>query len=182
MSRKPSVWMTVAAASLGMGMSLAAGSAQATILFVWTMTGGTYSGTFDSGTASGTWTTGTTLADFTSNITVTENFPGGPNLTYDFTTPNTSGHWSAPSQAPGAPVGWIAQFGLTPYSAGPVSIYLNDFVYGGAGSATVTVMPYTGVPEPTTWMVMLLGVSAMGAALRRSRRRPALSIAGSVSA
>jgi|HubBroStandDraft_3_1064219.scaffolds.fasta_scaffold470614_1 hypothetical protein len=172
MSANRALWATVTAATVGVGISLAAAStAQAKILFLWTMTGGTYSGTFDSGTASGTWTTGTTLADFTSNITVTENFPGGPNLSYDFTSPNTSGHWSAPSQAPGAPGGWIAEFGLTPYSAGSVSISLNDFVYGGSGSATVTMTPYTSVPEPAIWMTMALGVAGLGAALRGSRRR-----------
>ncbi len=49
------------------------------------------------------------------------------------------------------------------------SYTLDDLVVGG----TITV---NGIPEPATWAMMLIGLSAIGASVRR-RRSPAVAIA-----
>jgi len=145
-------------------------AAEARVTVIYTLTNDVMSGFFDSGTASGSWTEGTTAADFTSNITVTENFPGGPALTYHFTRTRLGG-WSVPSQVAGA-TGFNASFGVTPIQAGTVSTYLNDFVYGETGYGTLSArFIQAGAPEPSAWMIMVTGFGGAGGALRLARRR-----------
>ena len=78
-----------------------------------------------------------------------------------------------------------AHFGNVAGDAGNVSVFwLFDFGTEGADFVTLddptgwsNATLYTtgsGVPEPTTWGMMLLGFGAAGTAMRRSRRKTAL--------
>ena len=78
-----------------------------------------------------------------------------------------------------------AHFGNVAGDAGNVSVFwLFDFGTEGADFVTLddptgwsNVTLYTtgsGVPEPATWGMMLLGFGAAGTAMRRSRRKTAL--------
>jgi probable HAF family extracellular repeat protein len=62
---------------------------------------------------------------------------------------------------PNDPLGFVT--GLTFVSGGTVSITQSPITFG------------TGVPEPGTWLTMLIGVVGLGAAARAARRRPALA-------
>jgi hypothetical protein len=63
-----------------------------------------------------------------------------------------------------------------PSQSGPI-YYLAGLTIGeriNAGVVTVTQVPPSGVPEPSTWAMMLLGFGAIGLAMRR-RKVPALA-------
>jgi PEP-CTERM motif len=61
------------------------------------------------------------------------------------------------------------QLGYSQSSTGTQSLFFTDLTNGGSGSVTVqSVTP--GVPEPSTWAMMLLGFAGLGFAFRRSRR------------
>lgn len=53
---------------------------------------------------------------------------------------------------------------------------LDTFTLGFNAASTVTLFQTgtPGVPEPSTWAMMLMGFGAAGVALRRSRRKKAL--------
>lgn len=69
-------------------------------------------------------------------------------------------------------------FTFTPLPNGGSSAYFHDIRYGnapggynsvtigGSGNGTVSLLP---VPEPATWLMMILGFGGMGYAIRRSR-------------
>lgn len=64
------------------------------------------------------------------------------------------------------------------YDSGtPNGLYSGDFkdTSFGAQSISVTYSSVSSAPEPATWALMIVGFGGLGAALRRSRRRMALS-------
>jgi hypothetical protein len=50
---------------------------------------------------------------------------------------------------------------------------LNGVYEPGTGSETFTILGTSGVPEPATWAMMLMGFFALGAGVRGARRRTA---------
>lgn len=84
------------------------------------------------------------------------------------------------------------RYDLTPYvTAGDTSILVNTnnpshddniflatFLVSGAAGVN-TPPPETGVPEPSTWAMMLFGFGAIGGALRRNRRKQKLAFSQS---
>ena len=51
------------------------------------------------------------------------------------------------------------------------------YPYDNLGGVTLNVQPAGGVPEPTTWALMLLGFIGLGSTLRRTRRQKAFAVA-----
>ena len=98
----------------------------------------------------------------------------------------------APQGIEGLPPGLLVQPGSIPASGGgdlagsfPPSgagpVFLGSFPGGGGGGGgggsivTPETPPVTSaVPEPSSWTLMILGLGAIGASLRRNRRRRAL--------
>jgi len=64
-----------------------------------------------------------------------------------------------------APVGTVA-----------LQLGVNDDIFSD-NSGSLNVLVTTGVPEPATWGLMLLGAAAVGGALRMSRRKSAAALA-----
>ena len=82
-----------------------------------------------------------------------------------------------PGSTPAAGGGDLAE-NFPPSGAGPV--FLGSFPGGGGGGGGGSIVtpetpPVTSaVPEPSSWTLMILGLGAIGASLRRNRRRRAL--------
>jgi PEP-CTERM motif len=118
----------------------------------------------------GYWTEGTTAADDTSDVVVTE-FTQEGDATYTYSGPENGPGWSVPSQFDPS---FQASFRVNPL-AGPgpvwtgVSVSLDDFVFGGSGTVTITETSVTSTPEPSTWAMMLLGFAGLGFAGYRQR-------------
>jgi len=116
----------------------------------------------------GSWTEGTTPADATSDVTVVEDTQAGT-ATYVYTGPTGSG-WSVQSQFS---TSFQASFVINPVGSGPVTtnvaVSLNDFIFGGSGTVTITERSVTSTPEPSTWAMMLIGFAALGYAGYRRR-------------
>ena len=64
---------------------------------------------------------------------------------------------------------FAASFGdVTPFDNGVDGDHA--FVIGGLNFKPVTINVFHGIPEPSTWAVMITGFGLAGAALRRRRR------------
>ena len=75
--------------------------------------------------------------------------------------------------AGGGTLGWGVSYG--PSSA---SIYFQGSIYDGFPSESFQIIGDTaGVPEPGTWALMFAGIGAVGATLRRARRKQGLQTA-----
>ena len=75
--------------------------------------------------------------------------------------------------AGGGTLGWDVSYG--PSSA---SIYFQGSIYDGFPSESFQIIGDTaGVPEPGTWALMFAGIGAVGATLRRARRKQGLQTA-----
>jgi hypothetical protein len=74
-----------------------------------------------------------------------------------------------------APV--FQQLGYSQSSTGSPSLFFTDAASGGSGLVTVeNVTPTPGVPEPSTWAMLLLGFAGLGfAGYRASRKSVALA-------
>jgi PEP-CTERM motif len=122
----------------------------------------------------GYWTEGTTAADDTSDVTVSE-FTQEGDATYTYSGPENGPGWSTTSQFNSS---FLAAFRVNPL-AGPgpvwtdVSVSLDDFVFGGSGTVTITERSVTSTPEPSTWAMMLLGFAGLGFAGYRASRKGA---------
>jgi hypothetical protein len=126
------------------------------------------------GAVSGSFTAGTTAGDFVANLTVVENALATP-YTYNFTGVYSPNHFTAPSQLG---FGGNATFSIGTFGAGVsngVPVSLSDSIFGGAGTVTITNRVLSATPEPFAWATMLLGLTAVGAGLRRRRVLGALA-------
>jgi hypothetical protein len=67
------------------------------------------------------------------------------------------------------------QLGYSQSSTGSASLFFTDAANGGSGSVTVqNVTPTPGVPEPSTWAMMLLGFAGLGFMAYRRKSKPVL--------
>lgn len=68
------------------------------------------------------------------------------------------------------------------FAVGPGSytFTVTGNVAGGPASFAVRLDSNTGVPEPATWALMLVGFGGLGAGLRRARRQSAAACVGTV--
>jgi len=71
------------------------------------------------------------------------------------------------------PAGNVSVFWLFNLTS-PTNFITLDNVQGFSNAALYTTEPHPGVPEPSTWAMMLLGFGAAGVAMRRSRRKTQL--------
>jgi hypothetical protein len=61
-------------------------------------------------------------------------------------------------------------------AAGTHTVFVNgNLGTSGNGSYVGNINITTPVPEPATWAMMIIGFGAVGAGMRRSRKRPALA-------
>jgi hypothetical protein len=103
------------------------------------------------------------------NITSVDVTVGGQTATYGLTNYGFVGQSGIPQDQ------FITLAGLQASTAAS-SFTLSNFVSGGAYSTYASIGELTvdgnlaGVPEPTSWALMLVGFGGLGAALRRSRR------------
>lgn len=65
------------------------------------------------------------------------------------------------------------QFFNADYTGTDVARAWNSTSYGDFGNTTGALQTTFGVPEPAAWALMLIGVGAVGAGLRRRREAPA---------
>ena len=77
---------------------------------------------------------------------------------------------------------WALEVGTGPNNGFPNTLFFTDGIngekdglFGSLVFATNGVPPVTGVPEPSTWAMLLLGFAGLGFAFRRSRRRMSLA-------
>jgi hypothetical protein len=116
----------------------------------------------------GSFTEGTTAADFVANVTAVENALGPQ--TYTYTGQYSPYHFSTTSNFSSA---FQATLSIGSFGPGAVTnnvgVSLSDFIFGGAGTVTITRTPFRAVPEPGAWALMALGMAALGAGLRRRR-------------
>jgi uncharacterized protein (TIGR03118 family) len=78
---------------------------------------------------------------------------------------------------------WALEVGTGPNNGFPNTLFFTDGIngerdglFGSLVFATNGVPPVTGVPEPATWAMMLLGFAGLGFASRHSRRKVAMAM------
>ena len=57
----------------------------------------------------------------------------------------------------------------------PISVFVSYQFQGYSGNQIFASVAAGGVPEPSTWAMMMIGVAGLGAAMRMGRRRSALA-------
>jgi hypothetical protein len=181
MAQRRSFWLTSALATVACGTVLASASmADAKVLELYKISNyqPTQGGVQLSNIASvtGQFTTGNTAVDDDANITVVENV-GGTHYTYNYTGIGPYQDQSQFSSDPFFKASFVinqAYGGNGVYNNIPVS--LQDFVYGGTGTVTITATQFPlGVPEPSLWALMITGLATLGGTLRMTRRKPILA-------
>jgi uncharacterized protein (TIGR03118 family) len=77
---------------------------------------------------------------------------------------------------------WALEVGTGPNNGFPNTLFFTDGIngerdglFGSLVFATNGVPPVTGVPEPATWVMMLLGFAGLGFAFRHSRCKVTMS-------
>ena len=154
------------------GALAVAGPAAASVTFTDTIsnfvsTGG--GGVSNLSDVTGSFTEGTTSADFVANVTAVENALGSAH-TYSYTGHYSPYHFSTTSDFSSS---FQATLTINPFGPGAVTnnvgVSLDDFIFGGTGTVTITRTPFRAVPEPGAWALMTLGLAALGAGLRRRR-------------
>jgi hypothetical protein len=104
------------------------------------------------------------------SVTFTAIVSGG---TYD-----TDAVYSVFSPADNATGGFVGWEGLDPsgYSESPYDVH-SGIVTGNLANIYLGVPPPVGVPEPSTWAILLLGLFGIGFMVRGTRRKDGISVA-----
>jgi hypothetical protein len=131
---------------------------------------------------SGSSTSLTDSAGFTSGISFFYVAGTNPGLVQIFDGVNGSGNLLAslvlPTNAVSCGAPYSALFCPFAFQSLTFSGTGRSVVFGGTANQLVLddiVLGFSPLPEPATWAMMLLGFGAVGAALRRTRRRKAIA-------
>jgi len=129
-----------------------------------------------------------------SSVSIQEHQPPSTTYTYTLSGPADGAGWNnIPSQQPPTlciiagcnngivpgspfPFSFGLNLGLLPGKVGQsisVGAFSEDDLEDYSGTATITLLRIGGVPEPTAWAMMLLGLGLIGAGLRLRWREAA---------
>jgi hypothetical protein len=170
-----------AGATAAVAFTLAAGAASATVTVITLTDPNPMTGTFGSATMTGEMTINSKTGE-TFDYTIVED-NGGTDYTYTFNSLSDSGE---PSQIPPSPCIIAGCTGPTPngpvdfslpydyeepipLGGGIATLQFRDGVYDYAGYGIQTEVVTSGSPEPAAWAMLLLGLGAVGAAMRARR-------------
>lgn len=108
------------------------------------------------------------LLTFSQSVDLTQavfgNFGSGDAVSFEWGDPLNAGETLDPMAAPGGV--WNGSFTGTQFFFAANSLTRNSFTLDG-----VTVNVADSVPEPGTWMLMILGFGIIGSAMRRKQRQ-----------
>ena len=117
-------------------------------------------------------TTWTPLFDATSVIGAGEPFTLG---TFTGTAPTSVNNVLTPGAGPGGAVGYIADFTFgTAYQYYAFGASTVAFAQGNADQELSAVGTIGGVPEPSTWGMMIIGFAGIGFMAYRRKSKPAM--------
>lgn len=122
---------------------------------------------YDDATRTATYSVSGTISGYGQ---VVQNFAAEPlTVVFDPTFRTGAVLGSLVSTGPTTPQGFPGPIDFSPANGASISgTYLSNGVYGGGGSFTGAIN-FPAVPEPATWGTIILGMGAIGAALRRRK-------------